>query len=599
MSPPSVCTSTNKSKIKRKLPSTPTVEQTSAVNSVQPSPHSSHLNVNQKSHQSSSQSLNNSRISQIPSVVLLSPNNEAHSETVQNKPKLENVAEWLNKSFDTNSIITSKTNQNLYIPERQQRSNSLVYLRNGELNYNSNTLKQKGSNYLNDSNCDVVSDNKASNLSASVITLNMAEKIKINLLDDNKDHNLKVTSNVDLTRNNDELVSLVAEKNTLKQKRQSNLLNQLKSNKHESNYFSLDVNKSENNITNEKYCSTENRLNSNNTNSSFSNVNIHNVSHQDSNNLNEIQNINRRTSPSPTIEPNSPFSPMSPSSNKSNKSPTQRFNMPLVRSARNNGDNKKADHFNNFSEVSFKINPKPGENENPEYKNAINNTRVRSDSNKTSTPPSPIINKPDQFILNNKANQNFDQTQSRNNNANKMTKTNSTSSSLANFRSSSPYNPNRMNSLSSTNSNDINDFQNNLTINNNNNNYNNTLNAYSDAHLMTPNSSRKNSINDVDSGIDSSIKSEKGRDQNQNTRRNFDVTSSCDLTLPEYVPMSNDSVDLAKILENMKTASVSNKNEKRVDINLNNNSKFETDLNEINDSNPSQNAPLGELQVMI
>ena len=598
LSPLPVSPSATKNKVKRKLPSTPvSLDQNSAVNSVQPSPYSSHLNVNQKSHQSSNQSLN--RVGQIPSVVLLSPNNEAHNESTQNKPKLENVAEWLNKSFDTNTIITSKTNQNLYIPERQQRSNSLVYLRNDELNYNSNTLKQKASNHLNDSNGDVVGDEKTSNLSASVITLNMAEKIKINLLDENniKDRNLKITSNVDLTRNNNELdqsrrASLVSEK-----RQQPNVLHQTKSNKLESNYFSLDVNKSENNISNEKYYSKENRLNSNNRNQFLSNLNIKNVNveSQDSNSLNEIQNISRRTSPSPTIEP---ISPMSPSSNTSYKSATQRFNMPLVRSARNNDDNKKIENFHGFTEVSFKVKPKLGENEHLVNKNATNNTRIRSDSNKASTPSSPLINAPDQFNMNNRTNQSFDQTQSRNSsNANKITKTNSNSSSLANFRSSSPYNQNRMNSLSSTNSNDINDYQNSLIVNNNNNN---TLNAYSDNHLMTPNGSRKNSINDVDSGIDSSIKSEKSRDNNQKTKRNFDVTSSCDLTLPQYVPMSNDSVDLAKILENMKSAVVSNKNDKRMDSNRNNNitaPEIEPDVNEIDDTKASENAPLGELQV--
>lgn len=598
LSPLPVSPSATKNKVKRKLPSTPvSLDQNSAVNSVQPSPYSSHLNVNQKSHQSSNQSLN--RVGQIPSVVLLSPNNEAHNESTQNKPKLENVAEWLNKSFDTNTIITSKTNQNLYIPERQQRSNSLVYLRNDELNYNSNTLKQKASNHLNDSNGDVVGDEKTSNLSASVITLNMAEKIKINLLDENniKDRNLKITSNVDLTRNNNELdqsrrASLVSEK-----RQQPNVLHQTKSNKLESNYFSLDVNKSENNISNEKYYSKENRLNSNNRNQFLSNLNIKNVNveSQDSNSLNEIQNISRRTSPSPTIEP---ISPMSPSSNASYKSATQRFNMPLVRSARNNDDNKKIENFHGFTEVSFKVKPKLGENEHLVNKNATNNTRIRSDSNKASTPSSPLINAPDQFNMNNRTNQSFDQTQSRNSsNANKITKTNSNSSSLANFRSSSPYNQNRMNSLSSTNSNDINDYQNSLIVNNNNNN---TLNAYSDNHLMTPNGSRKNSINDVDSGIDSSIKSEKSRDNNQKTKRNFDVTSSCDLTLPQYVPMSNDSVDLAKILENMKSAVVSNKNDKRMDSNRNNNitaPEIEPDVNEIDDTKASENAPLGELQV--
>ena len=64
--------------------------------------------------------------------------------------------------------------------------------------------------------------------------------------------------------------------------------------------------------------------------------------------------------------------------------------------------------------------------------------------------------------------------------------------------------------------------------------------------------------------------------------------------------MSNDSVDLAKILENMKSAVVSNKNDKRMDSNRNNNitaPEIEPDVNEIDDTKASENAPLGELQV--
>lgn len=581
---PLLSPSANRNKAKRKLPSTPiSLDQNSEINSVQASPYSSHLNINQKIHQPSN--LSSSKM-QVPSLIL-SSNNEAQNDEKFQKPKLENVAEWLNKSFDTKSIASSKANhQNLYIPERQQRSNSLVYLKNDEqnnqINYNSNALKQKAPNYLNDSNCDDIKTIKQ-NSSSSLITLNTPEKIKISLLDKNNnnnnkivENNLKITSYSDLTaKNNDQdklrRVSVVSERNIpiTKSKNQQKNFHQIKSNKFETSCYSFDINKSENNIHNEEKYS--NQAKQNNKNHFFSNTYI-NSKEIESNGLDEIQISSRKTSPTPSIEPISPLSPSVYTNESSKKSPIQRFNMPLVRSARNNED-KRIDRVHGFSEISFKF-----------KSNTTNGSenKLRSDS-RSSIPTSPLLNPSEQsFIYGNNQS-------SINNSQGKMQKTNSTSSSLANFRSSSPYNPIRINSVSSTNSNDItNEYLNNIGQN--------TLNKNgSDTNLITtPIASRKNSINDFDSGIDSSIKSDKS---NKQIKRNYDVTSTCDLTLPEYVPLSNNSVDLAKILENMKTSSVMNKSEK-LDFNQTSSINKAEPIKNENETKSPTDAPLGELQVI-
>jgi hypothetical protein len=300
----------------------------------------------------------------------------------------------------------------------------------------------------------------------------------------------------------------------------------------------------------------------------------------------------------------------------------KKLNMPLIRSARcSSSDNQNINHVNSnnrsdcvfgFSEVSFKVKKDQSVDESINSNKTQNYCPTRLRSNyKVSTPPSPLL-----------AEQNISRTNSRtaspknqppppNNvtsNNDKTLTTISSSSLLANFRSNSPFNnQNRMNSTSSINSNEINEYQQNI-INNNNLNPN-----YNDAFL-TPNCSRKNSINDVDSGIDSSIKSAQSIDRNhhQMTRnnsqkagvstRNYDVTNSCDLTLPKYEPMSNDNVDLARVLEDMKSASLSNNtstNEKIIEKqgSFRNKMKANEPIINENDKQAHQNASLGELQV--
>ena len=63
----------------------------------------------------------------IPNVVLPSTNQECSSRTIvnQNKPKLENVTEWLNKSFDTSRSIS---NQNLFTTDHQHTKKSELSL---------------------------------------------------------------------------------------------------------------------------------------------------------------------------------------------------------------------------------------------------------------------------------------------------------------------------------------------------------------------------------------------------------------------------------------------------------------------------------------
>lgn len=172
-------TSYHQKKIKRKLPSTPaelnSMETFSNINtnSMHASPYSSNLSISNGTANSLSSSNHNldtiSLINQkldnlnekiqsrtpdppppllrLPTDSLINstnnrkspidsqtPTSNASISSSVHKPKLENVTEWLNKSFDQSNVShhesnTSKSTNQLFVPQKQQRSNSVTHVR--------------------------------------------------------------------------------------------------------------------------------------------------------------------------------------------------------------------------------------------------------------------------------------------------------------------------------------------------------------------------------------------------------------------------------------------------------------------------------------